>query len=301
MRLREIRSLLGKYSAEITFTDSSLSNGTIQVTGLEKTINTINKLSVLGFLDPDIKRLKKYPTIYSAKSPDDVMILNSKDYESIRKIVLTAKEKIEGFQTLIDNSVPKNEKDVVSIKLPQYEDLDDLSHFFKSLNLALKSGLLNDSIKGSFKFQNFDTGSMWIDVVIGSAVIQFFGKIIETAQNIQQKSIETQIMKQNLKNLKLQGDALEQIKVALDLQINTVVDAEIKNLTGETQFDPEALGELKLSVKTFAQLLHEGTQFHPQLNAPAEVVNSFPDIQSQIEGTAGLIDSISLLNEPNDQ
>jgi hypothetical protein len=295
MRLRETRFLLGKYNGKIEFKAQRLNNNDYQITGLQSAINAIDNLSVLGFLDADIARLKKLGNVYYSKSPDDKMQVTPSIHSQIKEAISIVNEKIDGYLNLIDNSIPKQEENVISVKLPSYSDLNDLSDFFKNLNIALRSGLMNDKIKGSYQLKNFDTGSMWVDLLIGGSVLHFFGKLIETAQNIQQKSIQTQQMRVQLRTLEVQQEALEQVKTALDTQINAVVEGEIKNLTGDKKFDPEALGELKLSIKTFSELIHEGAQFHPPLDAPQEVTQSFPQVPSisQLEGTTGFLEDLS--------
>jgi hypothetical protein len=297
MRLREIRHLLEHYSDKFTYSARGINNNSdYEITGLQSVFNAINELSVLDFLEDDIKRFQAFGPIYYSKTPNDVMHLKADTYHKVKFYIEIAAEKVNGFQTLIDNSIPKQEDNIVSVKLPPYKELGELSTFFKTLNTAFQSGLMNNEIKGSYEFKNFDTGSSWVDIIINSTVVlQFFGNLIQTAQNVHRNTIEAQLMRTQLERLDLQREAMESVKEALDNSINAVVNAEIDNLTGNKNYDPEAIAELKLSVKTFAQLINEGAQFHPPLNSPQEVTQAFPEVPrtEQITGPAGLLEQLS--------
>lgn len=304
MRLREIKFLLAKYSDKIVYQEQQLNNGnSYRVIGLEKAINAINQLSVLGFLDPDIERLKQFDTVYYSKSKDDQMILEKATHFEVKNIIRIAKEKTEGFQALIANSISEHKDDIVSVKLPEYNDLNDLSVFFKNLNQALKTGLMNDEIKANYHLQSFDTGSMWVDIAVTSgAAIKFLGEIIKTAMSVKEQSYQLQASKTHLSMLKIKEETLKDLQAAVDVQLDAIVEAETQRLKGEKEIDPEALNDIKHSVKTFSQLINEGAQFHPSLDAPQEVSESFPEPpKTELLGQAqGLLEQLASNLEDDD-
>ncbi|WP_148359542.1 hypothetical protein [Peribacillus simplex] len=296
MRLREVREVLRTYDENIKYkVEKNGSNYTVH--GLEKSFNTINALSVLGFLDEDIERLKTLDSVYHSRTINDSIVLKPETFEKVKSYISIIKEKINGYQKLISNSIPEPQENVISVKLPQYEDLDDLTEFFGKLNKALRLGLKNNEINGSYSLKNFDTGSLWIDLAIATGVINFLGQIIEKAQNIQMKSTESQIMKVNLKKLEIEQNVMVKMETALDKQIDAVVDAEIGNLTTKGDInDPDAINDIKHSIRMFSELIHQGAQFHPPLNAPEEVVNSFPEVPKpySLESPQTLLESLSI-------
>ncbi|MBD5072596.1 hypothetical protein GUF45_13345, partial [Xanthomonas citri pv. citri] len=87
--------------------------------------------------------------------------------------------------------------------------------------------------------QGFDTGSMWIDILVNSsAAVIFVGQLIDAAINISKRSQELLITKANIEKLALQNEQLklqvETSKALLDgieKGIDTITDAEIKNVT----------------------------------------------------------------------
>ncbi|MGG3268769.1 hypothetical protein ABEP16_07640 [Priestia aryabhattai] len=277
MRLRQIRDLLGKYNGKLTYTEQRMSNGNYEVIGLQKAINTIDRLSPLGFLDDDIARLKVYPTVYLSKSPQDKMILAEDVHKEVRRTIRIAKEKIEGFQKLISNSIPENEENVVSVKLPQYDNLNDLSNFFRDLNKALKSGLKNDQIKGNYHLQNFDTGSLWIDLFISAGAINFFGQLITTAMNVKKQSYHLEIARIQLELSKAQKEHIDGVRASFDELLDGIVEKEMTELKELENLDDETSSRVKASIRMLSELITKGTQFHAPLNAPKEVTEAFPE------------------------
>ncbi len=75
--------------------------------------------------------------------------------------------------------------------------------------------------------------------------------------------------------------------------IDTITDAEIKNVTEGANYSTESIGHIKQSVKIFAELLHEGTQFHPSLDAPSETVEAFPEPQKNLEEPQQLLETLA--------
>lgn len=281
MRLRETRDLLKKYGYLIEYSEEKLSNGDYHVYGLQRAINAIDNLAVLGIFDGDIKRLKFFETIYLSRNSEDKMRLSQDNHHAIKRIIDTAREKVDGYQKLISNSIPEREENVVSIKLPQYNDLNDLSKFFKELDNAMHTGLATQNFQDEYKLQNFDTGSLWIDIIMGSsAVVGFLGELITTAMNVKEKSYQVQIT-QNLleQQLELQQSNKEQLEFVRGLfndQMNTIVNAELQLLKGNKDIDTEGLNQMRTSVRLFADLINKGTHFYSPLNAPEEVKKAFP-------------------------
>lgn len=184
MRLRDMKYMLDKYNSQIAIKVSN-SGHKKMITGLQKSLNAINELSCLGFLDDDIKRFESLGNIYHLRSPEDKVEVESIISTQIVSYINIVKEKLNGFITLIDKSVSKQDKNTVSVKLPNFNTLDELEKFTKKLNKAFQSGITNKEIDGQFNLQGFDTGSMWMEILVSSsAALLILGKIIDAAQKI---------------------------------------------------------------------------------------------------------------------
>ena len=285
MRLREIQSMLSEFDKNIHIEIKSTQNSSDKwVFGLQRTINNIEGLSVLGFLDADIQRLKSLgDQIYYARNSNDKIRVDNNVSKSISNSINIVKEKISGFNTLIDNSIPEQHEDVVSIKLPDYDELDDLSKFFKDLNQAMQTGLKIDEIKGKYTLQNFDSGSLWVEIIFyASSTLFFLGKLIDKAQDIQKKSVDIQIAKKQLEKLEIENDSLKETKDALDKNLDDLINDEIESLASDNELSPESINSVKTSIKLFSKLIIDGTRFYPSIKSSEDVKKLFPHISKKL-------------------
>lgn len=295
-----MKYMLDKYNSQIAIKVSN-SGHKKMITGLQKSLNAINELSCLGFLDDDIKRFESLGNIYHLRSPEDKVEVESIISTQIVSYINIVKEKLNGFITLIDKSVSKQDKNTVSVKLPNFNTLDELEKFTKKLNKAFQSGITNKEIDGQFNLQGFDTGSMWMEILVSSsAALLILGKIIDAAQKIainsQQylnaKALYERTVLQN-EQVKKQTEASDAFLEGLQKSINAITDAEIKNVIEGSDYSAEAIGEIKKSAELFAGLINEGAQFHPSLDAPTEAVEAFPESPQSLEEPQKLLETLT--------
>lgn len=308
MRLRETRELLKKHSHLITYSYEQTKSGEYKVSGLQKAINAIDNLSSLGIFEKDINRLKRFPSVYYTKNNDDIIRIPEQVHIQVLSVVSTVKEKVDDYQKLISYSIPEQNENVISVKLPQYEDLKDLSKFFKDLDTALHTGLVTKGYQDDYELQNFDTGSLWVDIfMISSAAVGFLGEIVTTAVNIKGKIQEFQIMQNQIDHkLDMSEEQKQNIKFLreiLEQQMNTIIEAEIKMINGNKEIDKEGLSQMRTSVKMIADLINKGTQFHSPLDAPPEVQQAFPKpaTQEALQGPQSLLEQTLSYLEGDEQ
>ncbi|MCY8202023.1 hypothetical protein [Bacillus subtilis] len=272
---------MGQYKDKINYETKSISNSSqTYVYGLQKTFNTINEVAKLGFLDEDIERLLRYESIYTFRSQNDVMRVDLVDYKEIDKIISIIKEKINGYQKILSISIPENEKNVLSVKLPQYKEISDLKEFFDKLEKALHNGLKieeNTSDGPKYQLQNFDTGSLWIDILFNKESLLLFGQLIRLAFNYQKASLTQRKMELELEHLELELDQKKMYKEAVQKRLKLILDAETKNLEGSGNYSEESINSMRKSIQTIGNLMNEGTQFHIPLNAPEEIKQAIPE------------------------
>lgn len=295
-----MKYMLDKYNSQIAITVSN-SGHKKMITGLQKSLNAINELSCLDFLDDDIKRFESLGNIYHLRSPEDKVEVESLISNQIVSYINIVKEKLNGFITLIDKSMSKQDKNTVSVKLPNFNTLDELEKFTKKLNKAFQSGITNKEIDGQFNLQGFDTGSMWMEILVSSsAALLILGKIIDAAQKIainsQQylnaKALYERTVLQN-EQVKKQTEASDAFLEGLQKSINAITDAEIKNVIEGSDYSAEAIGEIKKSAELFAGLINDGAQFHPSLDAPPEAVEAFPESPQSLEEPQKLLETLT--------
>lgn len=106
------------------------------------------------------------------------------------------------------------------------------------------------------------------------------GKVVWAAAVIRKKSLEGDLLAEKVRSLKINNEALEQVKnaqkEAIDLALNAealaIYDAYFKGDDNKEQIE-----RVKYSIKTFADLLDRGAQIQPALMAPEEAKNLFPN------------------------
>ncbi|MCY8792324.1 hypothetical protein MOE00_08340 [Bacillus inaquosorum] len=295
MRLRETRELLRKYRDKLELDYEQRKDGRIALMGVEKLINNINALAKLGFFDADIERLKQYPNVYYGRSTSDIFIVEPALFNTLNGIFQSIIEKVDAILKVLDISIPEQRENIISVKLPDYKELDELSDFFKNLDLALRCGLKVSEVNGDYSLENFDTGSMWVDVFFSASSLVFFGKLLELTVNYRKSSTELEITRKNLELLAIQSEHQASLKEAIEKQLKLLADQQVKLLQEDGKnYDQDSLASIRKSIQLLSDLINKGTQFHPPLDAPKEVTQSFPEsLRTELlETSRGLLEDV---------
>lgn len=294
MRLREIREIIANNYNKLNFDAASRGSGNITISNFQRVIDSVNNMKDFKFLETELEKLKQIDDIYYNKSSEDIVIVDNVTYNAFNEIITLIKLKCSTAINIIDESIPDQNENSISVKLPNYNDLSDLSVFFSELDKALRQSLVNDVINGKVELQNFDSGSYWVEIIIGGGVaLNFVAGLTWTAAVIRKKFLEGELLKKKVESMGIKNEALEEISDALSKELEIMVDTESKQLLDNQQinYDPEFLGRVKFSVKTLAKLIYEGTEIHHSLSAPEEVKNLFPDF-TKIEAIQSTIKQI---------
>lgn len=256
-------------------------NNVFILKGTQRVVQTIDDLKQLNFLTSEIAQLKSLKNIYYSRvEPDEIQV--SRDVaQRFRKVIDETYTKTIAVLDAIDQAIPDQEENSISIRLPDYTDLEQLQKFFNKLNHSLGRALNIDEVNGSIKIQNFDSGSLWIELVIngGAKAMGLVGSLIGTAIIVSKEIRKAKLMQLQIESLQIKNDTMKDMQSAMSKQLKVIVEAETKNLLNEQKIrcEPEDLERMKNSVETLAGLIFEGTRIQPSLNAPDEVAEQFPD------------------------
>ncbi|WP_150284212.1 hypothetical protein [Rummeliibacillus sp. TYF-LIM-RU47] len=298
MRMRDMKQLLIENIGDLDFEYERVDSSKLEVIDFQKAIQAVNNLKELNFLENEINKLSSLKNIYHDKSISDRIVVDNKSFNDFNNIIEKIEEKCTAALEAFDQAIPDQREYSISVRLPDYKNLDQLSKFFSKLNKSLEQSIVNEEVKGNITIQNFDSGSLWIELLVGGTfAFKFVGALTHTAAVIRNKIYHNKIMEQHLRTLDIKNDSLEDLQKGLSKSIDALVEIETKNLLNQEgiQCDPEYLEKMKYSVKTLAELIDEGTQIHPSYLAEKEYTELFPDFKKldQIESKIKQIGSIN--------
>lgn len=297
MRLRDMKQLLINNIDDLEFESKRIgTSDQYDISGFQKAIKAVNNLRELDFLENEINKLSQLDNIYYDKSIKDRIRIDGKSYNSFKNLIDVIKYKCTAALEAFDQAIPDQQEYSISVRLPDYKNLDELSKFFSKLNTSLEQAIVNDKVQGKITIQNFDSGSLWVELLLGGAyALRFVGALVRTAVVVRNKSYQTMILEQHARTLDIKNDTLEDLQKGLSKSISVLVEAETKNLLNQEdmEYDPEYLESMKHSVKMLAELINEGTQIHPSYLAEKKHTVNFPEFDKldQIESTIKQIET----------
>lgn len=296
MRLRDMKQLLIDNIDNLEFETKKINSDAFDLFGFQKVITAVNNLKELDFLENEINDLSQLENIYYDKSISDRIRVDKGSYSSFVNLINVIKNKCTATLEAFDQAIPNQEQYSISVRLPDYKNLDQLSKFFSKLNTSLEQAIVNEKINGKISIQNFDSGSLWVELILGGHfALQFVGALARTAAVVRNQTFQLSILEQQARTLEIKNDTLEDLQKGLSKSINALVETETKNLLNQEGIDcdPEYLEKMKYSVKTLAELINEGTEIHPSYLAEPEYTKDFPDYKKLdlIESTIKQIES----------
>ena len=185
--------------------------------------------------------------------------------------------------TVVFNKLlPKSSENSISIKLPEPSDFEELNKLMSTIQKAISQVIVNDTIKGSTKINNWEYGSFWIELILDSqAAVTLIASIAWSAAVISKKINENKILEQTVRAMKLKGDSLDDILEKQKLMTVLLIENEAKAIHNKNfkADDYDKLERLKSSIKTFSTLIQNGAEVHSSLIAPEKIQNLFPNFK----------------------
>lgn len=245
----------------------------------------LNKLKNLEIYTKEIlfiKSSKLYSTtqdsVYADKSFTNLSEASSYIYNSSRALC-----------KVLDSIIGTLNNNVISIKLPDTNDLKTISTYLNDIQLAISQVIINDDIGGELSVENWEDGSYWINLQLKSfAAVTIIASLAWSSAVVYKKIQEGRMFEEHVRSLNIKNDSLEDIRNAQGEALKLLILGEAKAIQDknfENQNDQETLERLKLCIKTFSELIEKGAEIHPALSAPEEVSNLFPDL-SKLEQIA---------------
>lgn len=290
MRLRIMKKIIEDSISKLGYSIQSVPGG-IRIDNYIYAMNTLEELSRFNFLKTEIEAIKLISNVYYSRLP--YVVIEQGIFNNFDALMERVKMKCATVIDAISEVLPKQNENSISIKIPEIRGIDELTKIVKDLDTILSQSLINEYFDAKVEVQNFDTGSNWIEIVVGTGLaLNFVAGLAWSAAVIRKKLIEGDLMKQKVRSLEIGNEALNAIEQGLEKEIEILCDSEAKQLLLENNISdpkPEYTQRVKHSIKLLANLISKGAEIHPALNTPEESKNLFPDfaklpnIQSKIK------------------
>lgn len=284
MRLREIKKIIEINLPKINpVIEPHQSNN--QYRTIKKYVGTLEALATFEEYDlfkTIISEIKAFKDIYNSRI--DTIIIEHNIATSFINKVNELKSASIALIEVITNLISEQDENTLSIKLPpNINTIDKISFFFERINKIINQTMVNSYFQGEIKLKTLESGSLWVEIVIVSPIaLTFFASLVWAGAVVRKKILEGDYLLQMVRGLEIRNDSLENINEQNQKQIDLLIESESQQILStieNAKEDYEYLERLKISIKTFADLIHEGTEVHPSLTAPEDVKNLLPDFK----------------------
>lgn len=278
MRIRE----MSRYLNQVALDESFLSTSNPYIGNLVAYKKTLDILYNIPILQVEITLIME-SNLYST-AQDSLLISDDRTRNALWNQANNIIRKALLLVDIADSLVPTLTDTSISILLPNTHDLQSLTKSLKSIEKVISLLVSNKHINSEIKIENWEHGSFWINLTVGSAAaVMIISSAVWSSAVISKKITEDKYLEQQVRLMQLKGDSIEDLvntqKILLDKMIKNETQAIIdKHLDATT--DVEEFNRIEESIKLLSELIGNGTQVVPALAVPEEVQNLFPDFSN---------------------
>lgn len=298
MRLKEIQQILSKINfddirMEYDYNSRTFSN----INKFKLFLSIINPISIY---DKEISELHESELYQTAQ---DSIQVTSFQVDTIYSVSNYLVNSASSLLLVFNQLLPGSNNESINIKLPEPSDFEALVKNMSTLQKSLSQVVVHKDIDGSVKINNWEHGSFWIELILGTqAAVAVVSSIAWAAAVVCKKYNENKILEKTIKAMDIKNESLEDIlksqkemtKILIEAETNQVIDKHYKDR------DPEHVKRVESTIKTFAKLIQDGAEVHPALMAPEDVQNLFPDY-TKIESITSQIKRLEQLPADNNE
>ena len=187
--------------------------------------------------------------------------------------------------SVLESVVPDANEECIRVRLPLSADyrgvVSDQGKLLKAIEQLL---LINPNHTASITIKGWETGSLWMNLGVGSAsAVVVIGAAVWAAAVIRKKWHEGTILEQAARGLQVKNETLTDISAQLKIAAEAIVTVEATAIY-ENYFKNENpnddLERIKETLRTFADLIDRGAEVHPALMQPEQAANLFPNFKA---------------------
>ena len=189
----------------------------------------------------------------------------------------------------------------VSIKLPTANQLSNVVESLSRIDKILSQAMSILPESPPISVRRWENGSLWIDMLVGSASgVVLIGGIAWAAACAFKKYQEGRLLEKMSESLGMKNEVLGVLRDGVDRAVNEIIDAEAKRLDekhSKAKGEVETIGRLQFCIRELYEMVRAGTEVHPSLLAPEDVKNVFPNMEEVL----GLPSTQKLLTQHSDK
>lgn len=226
-----------------------------------------------------ITRLKQhYPQFYNGENTFYCKEKTTSD--NISRLIQAIHDEVYSSMKLLEKLLPLDDGYIINVKLPDYNNLTELTKFYKDLEFTLNP-IVKFSGGTNLEIYSFENGSKWNDFLVRNAVV--FGLVLQFLSTGSQLCSDILDIRQSYSIFQqvpnTSAITSEQIK-NIDGIFETLIDQKfeeyaesyiefIKETNTSINSHGKTEAEIKTTVihsyKTYVQLIEEGTEFYGEI------------------------------------
>jgi hypothetical protein len=225
----------------------------------------------------------------------DELLVSPPDWQRMVSLPEQIRTVIRTLRTLTETLVHEPKPESIEIKLPEPKDFEDAVRTLDTIKKAIAQNVINPTINGVVVLDNWEPGSFWVYLYLGTASAAFVvGKICWAAALLSRTRSDNKLAESIAESAKIKTETMRALKEGLEQSMDLLIEREAKAIQSEcftSLGDREQTERLKLAIKDFATLIFRGAEFYPALRAPQEVKAAFPDMKQigQIESSIKML------------
>lgn len=218
----------------------------------------------------------------------DELDFNDIEYNRLQGVSLAVQNVIPAMMESLTALVGEEGANTIYIRLPDSEDLSYVAKTMENFEKILAQVVYNSKINGSIKLVGWEKGSLWLEILLGTAAAAtVVSHVVKSAAIAYRRILENRMITAQIEGLEAKAESMQDIRDGLKKSLDMLVDAEARQLydqfyrgNADEQADNEQIERLKHSVESLAELMNKGAEVQPGLLMPPEVKQSFPDMKN---------------------
>ncbi len=281
--LKEIKDILDKAMTNLSWTVTTNQANTAYI--------TLHNAEGLKLAVEDIKELGLFPNEVNQLSTSALYSANGANIKiatqlggQVNVFAQALKDQVVGLQAVLEMIIEEESPNSINVKLPPVNDFKDLAVYSNTLHTALTQVLFLPGVNGNLHIESVENGSIWLNVLLeGEHALKAIGELVFSAAIIYKEIMRGRKISEEIKALKhVKKDTIEDIDNVQKESLKGVTQSEADSIGSRllTDADPDSISRIKESLKLLAELLSEGAEIRPALNASNETKTQFPDMKA---------------------